>query len=740
MSRQLNWNQALFCCQYCQGEMKCFQLLTLASFFILGSSQICPQMELSFLIDLSENGRRGATQSFNLDLIESQFRFIFNSFINYDNSNVSIGAYSYSNTSSLFIPYWTSADGANSYYNNVYGLKYLESLTYVGLQAMNMTAKSNNSYVLLIISQGSNSESGRAQTLAEAARVRGLGWKIKVFAVQSIFQLDTYELSAIDPNYVNITGQPKNFNGLPAVLIKFIQELCTQPKPSTTLPPTTTTPTTLPPTTTPPTTLPPTTTPPTTLPPTTTPPTTLPPTTTPPTTLPPTTTPPTTLPPTTTPPTTLPPTTTPPTTLPPTTTPPTTLPPTTTPPTTLPPTTTPPTTLPPTTTPPTTLPPTTTPPTTLPPTTTPPTTLPPTTTPPTTLPPTTTPPTTLPPTTTPPTTLPPTTTPPTTLPPTTTPPTTLPPTTTPPTTLPPTTTPPTTLPPTTTPPTTLLMTTAPPTPLQLTTAPPAPPPQTNASSAPSVGNESTLVWSNNTTGTSKVPTTIPPTTTVKQTTSRCLAQLLFLLDLSKTAQDAASSGFRGAKFDILENQLKLFFNYLTFYYRVQVRIGAFGYSGSQSVQILPYWTSPDKAGSKLWKLRALSSAESRTYSGLRSVVTEAKYKENLLIVVTAQGSNNDLLRNKSLAEVDRVKSLGWNLKVIAVKGSSPFDVAELFRLDSNYITLSDRPKSYTGLSRELIRVIDTMCSGSVNPRATTTCKPKAGGGRHKHDSSSEEEY
>uniref|UniRef100_A0A2C9KUB7 VWFA domain-containing protein n=1 Tax=Biomphalaria glabrata TaxID=6526 RepID=A0A2C9KUB7_BIOGL len=171
-----------------------------------------------------------------------------------------------------------------------------------------------------------------------------------------------------------------------------------------------------------------------------------------------------------------------------------------------------------------------------------------------------------------------------------------------------------------------------------------------------------------------------------------------------------------------------------------LRIGAFGYSGSQSVQILPYWTSPDKAGSKLWKLRALSSAESRTYSGLKSVVTEAKYKENLLIVVTAQGSNNDLLRNKSLAEVDRVKSLGWNLKVIAVKGSSPLDVAELSRLDSNYITLSDRPKSYTGLSRELIRVIDTMCSGRVNPRATTTCKPKAGGGRHKHDSSSEEEY
>ncbi|KAK0053464.1 hypothetical protein Bpfe_017162 [Biomphalaria pfeifferi] len=569
-------NPGRFCCQDCQGEMKCFQLLILASFFILGSSQICPPMELSFLIDLSENGRRGATQSYNLDLIESQFRSIFYSFSIYDNSNVSIGAYSYSNTSSLFIPYWTSADGANSYYSNVYGLKYLESLTYVGLQAMNMTARYNNSYVLLVISQGSNSESGRAQTLAEAARVRGLGWKIKVFAVQSIFQLDTDELSAIDPNYVNITGQLKNFNGLPALLIKFIQELCTQPKPSITLPPTTTTPTTLPPTTTTPTTLPPTTTPPTTLPLTTTPPTTLPPTTTPPTTLPMTTATPTAMQLTTAPPT-------------------------------------------------------------------------------------------------------------------------------PP---PTTTTTPTTQLPTTAPPTTLPMTAATPTPLQLTTAPPAPPPQTNASSAP----------------------------------SGCLAQLLFLLDLSKTAQDAASSGFRGAKFDILENQLKLFFNYLTFYYRVQVRIGAFGYSGSQSVQILPYWTSPDKAGSKLWKLRTLSSAESRTYSGLRSVVTEAKYKENLLIVVSAQGSNNDLLRNKFLAEVDRVKSLGWNLKVIAVKGSSPFDVAELSRLDSNYITLSDRPKSYTGLSRELIRVIDTMCSGSVNPRATTTCKPNTGGGRHKHDSSSEEEY
>nr|KAI8760847.1 hypothetical protein BgiMline_008000 [Biomphalaria glabrata] len=560
--------------------MTFYQLLALASVFLSGVSPSVPPIELSFLIDVSNNALAGATNVVNFDILEDQLRAIFNCSVLNQGGEVSIGAYGYSSDSIEVIPYWTSPSNAPNTLSRLRLLANGESLTYYGLRNIVTAPRYNSSILFIITSQGSYYSSRRRQAITDAVRVQFvLGWRIKVIAVPSGQPLDTTELSTIDPNYIVLNGKPKNYVDLSSVVIGLVNATLNaysiQPANAPVEPPTTASQTTQ----------------------------------------------------------------------------------------------------------------------------------------------------------------------------------------------------------------GIISTTASPVPTAVASSPatvissPNSTPDkysSNSSSTPGIyvsspsSTPENYVSSSSSTPTkyvispsstpdnyvsnssstpykyvsrpSSTPSNfnsspVPPETTkttIKTTTepstaepsaTRCFAQLLFLLDLSQTAQEAASSSFGDANFDILENQLKLVFNYLSFNYRIQARIGAFAYSGSQSVQILPYLTSPDKGRSKLWKLRTISNADSWMYFGLRAVTTKAKFKENFLFLVTAQGSNkNETLQNKSEEEADRVRTLGWNLRVFAMKSSSPLDVTELSSIDPNFVTLSDIPKSYSGLSRELISAIDTLCDGRVNPGVTKNCE------------------
>ncbi|XP_055900094.1 uncharacterized protein LOC129928699 [Biomphalaria glabrata] len=581
--------------------MTFYQLLALASVCLSGVSPSVPPIELSFLIDVSNNALAGATNVVNFDILEDQLRAIFNSSVLNQGGEVSIGAYGYSSDSIEVIPYWTSPSNAPNTLSKLRLLANGESLTYYGLRNIVTAPRYNSSILFIITSQGSYYSMRRRQAIADAVRVQFvLGWRIKVIAVASGQPLDTTELSTIDPNYIVLNGKPKNYVDLSSEVIGLVNATLNaysiQPANAPVEPPTTASQTTqgIISTTASPVPTAVASSPATVI-------------------------------------------------------------------------------------------------------------------------------------------------------------------------SSPNSTPdkyssnssstpgiyvssPSSTPenyvssssstptkyvssPSSTPENHVSSSSS--TPTKYVSSPSSTPDNyvSNSSSTPTkyvsrpsstTGNFNSSPVPPETTKTAIKTTTEP--STAEPSATRCLAQLLFLLDLSQTAQEAASSSFGDANFDILENQLKLVFNYLSFNYRIQVRIGAFGYSGSQSVQILPYLTSPDKGRSKLWKLRTISNADSWMYYGLRAVTTKAKFKENFLFLVTAQGSNkNETMQNKS-EEADRVRSLGWNLRVFAMKSSSPLDVTELSSIDPNFVTLSDIPKSYSGLSRELISAIDTLCDGRVNPGVTNNCE------------------
>ncbi|KAI8780971.1 hypothetical protein BgiBS90_018322, partial [Biomphalaria glabrata] len=218
-------------------------------------------------------------------------------------------------------------------------------------------------------------------------------------------------------------------------------------------------------------------------------------------------------------------------------------------------------------------------------------------------------------------------------------------------------------------------------------------------------------------------------------------ELTFLLDQSQPACDAASSRFKydtniRTKFNILEDQLKIVLDYLAEYNSTDTRVGAYTYSGKQSLEILPAWTSPVKAGEHLWKLRLLPNAGSWTYFGLRNIKTRPKHQNNVVFLVTAQGSRHPVKRYQAIAEANRVKDLGWDIRVLVLKSSSPYDVAELWGIDPHYIVVSDKPNSYTGLSREIIHVLKSLCH-EKKPRNCRNHEKQTRDHRYHGDSSEE---
>uniref|UniRef100_A0A2C9MAG0 Uncharacterized protein n=1 Tax=Biomphalaria glabrata TaxID=6526 RepID=A0A2C9MAG0_BIOGL len=147
----------------------------------------------------------------------------------------------------------------------------------------------------------------------------------------------------------------------------------------------------------------------------------------------------------------------------------------------------------------------------------------------------------------------------------------------------------------------------------------------------------------------------------------------------------------------------------------QAGVGAYTYSGKQSLEILPAWTSPVKAGQHLWKLRLLPNSGSWTSSGLRNIVTGPRYNDSLLFLITSQGSSYTTRRTQAIAEANRVKSLGWRIIVIALQSRNALDDIELSSIDPDYQNniISGQDKNYYGLADKVNDIINQKCTMST---------------------------
>ncbi|XP_055900090.1 uncharacterized protein LOC106064794 [Biomphalaria glabrata] len=198
-------------------------------------------------------------------------------------------------------------------------------------------------------------------------------------------------------------------------------------------------------------------------------------------------------------------------------------------------------------------------------------------------------------------------------------------------------------------------------------------------------------------------------------------EMSFLIDQSENARWAGSTSNTtdsATNFNILDQQLRTVFSNSLLLNSASVSVGAYGYSAGESLNIIPYWTSVANAPNFLYQLRSLPNSGSWTYSGLRNIVDRPRYANSILFLITSQGSSSTTRRNEAIADANRVKALGWNIKLLAMQSNNPFDSQELQAIDSNYITISDLPKSYYGLSREINRIINGICN--VVPTTTTT--------------------
>ncbi|CAL1535772.1 unnamed protein product [Lymnaea stagnalis] len=210
--------------------------------------------------------------------------------------------------------------------------------------------------------------------------------------------------------------------------------------------------------------------------------------------------------------------------------------------------------------------------------------------------------------------------------------------------------------------------------------------------------------------------------------------ITFLFDQSENALTASTNNPSNldTRFDILVDQ---FTNAMRNSRIVNtpstntIRIGAYGYSGSGAVAtVIPQGSSPATAISSIRQgLLVSSNSGSWTYRGLQGITSGPSYTNNVLILVSSQGSNNLNRRLLAQQEAQRVRSLGWDIKVIAAQGKNPVDFQELIIVNNNQFpivindtTSTDDPKSYRLLRTELDNIINSLCNAYPTTTTTTT--------------------
>ncbi|CAL1537165.1 unnamed protein product [Lymnaea stagnalis] len=201
-------------------------------------------------------------------------------------------------------------------------------------------------------------------------------------------------------------------------------------------------------------------------------------------------------------------------------------------------------------------------------------------------------------------------------------------------------------------------------------------------------------------------------------------EIAFLFDQSENARAASTNGSHNftIRFHILREQVTIALKnsrILNTPSYVNIRIGGYGYS-NDVMSVIPPGSSPAAAIDSLVNgLFLISNGGSWTYRGLHGITSGPTYTNNRLIVISSQGSGNTNRRLLAQLEAQRVRSLGWNITVIAVKGKHAIDLQELTVVKNNQppILINDTtnttdPKSYRLLQPELDNIINSLCNVS----------------------------
>ncbi|GFR97423.1 hypothetical protein ElyMa_006323900 [Elysia marginata] len=226
-------------------------------------------------------------------------------------------------------------------------------------------------------------------------------------------------------------------------------------------------------------------------------------------------------------------------------------------------------------------------------------------------------------------------------------------------------------------------------------------------------------------------------------------EVLFLLDESENARQAASTDPNRRPFDLLQNSLRNFLRHpLIANSPNDFRVGAISYSsGNDQRQVIPPRSSIRQALGRLNTIGRVSHAGSWTHRGLEEIDLQPMYPNSILIVISSQGSGNQQRRNLSQQQINRVTTqLGWKPYVIVPQGvqcdrmmydiipqgTNPIDMAELTLVNGGRppAVLYDRslpPQGYRQLDRALNRVVEQMLCTMPPPPPPSPVHPPVNG-------------
>ncbi|CAL1535773.1 unnamed protein product [Lymnaea stagnalis] len=182
-------------------------IMALHIFLPLADTQhVCPPTEIVFLLDQSETALLASTDNiydsmtyFNLVKVALD-RFLLNPLIVDSPNQIRVGIFGYSSTRSgeTIVPLGTSPLQALTLTHLVAKGTSAGSWTHRGLQAIQRRPEYDNNRLIIVSSMGSNSSSRRSLADKEIQRVRELGWRPLVIAVQGRNPLDMEELTMVN--------------------------------------------------------------------------------------------------------------------------------------------------------------------------------------------------------------------------------------------------------------------------------------------------------------------------------------------------------------------------------------------------------------------------------------------------------------------------------------------------------------------------------------------------------------
>jgi hypothetical protein len=218
-------------------------------------------------------------------------------------------------------------------------------------------------------------------------------------------------------------------------------------------------------------------------------------------------------------------------------------------------------------------------------------------------------------------------------------------------------------------------------------------------------------------------------------------EVAFLIDQSENAIKSASSDRVKFPFDYLKDAITKFLSNLAVLNAATFRVSLYGYSSNSTPStIITQGSTPAQALNFINLISVETNAGSWTYRGLEMITIPPVYANNILIVLSSQGSGSDARRSLAQQNINRIlglnpssNPLNWRVYVIGLQGMNTIDLSELIIVNGGKqpVLLVDRspvdpkdPKGYKDLSSELQSVINNiLCTASpTTPVPTTTAR------------------